>query len=165
MPDEKRVTKPQTSQADFPRPDAERTAHGAPAHEESQGGTQADDRRHGYSQESGYQSSGGPPSAGAQRAAENVGSPSASEPTGTSQPKGSISTLTDEQIRDEIHQRLVQEAEEGSSGRLVVVEVGDGMVTLKGEVPDEREIAHLVAVVSSIRAVRGVKQEFRVAKS
>jgi len=44
---------------DFNKPDAEQAAQGSPAHERSGGSRQHDDARHGYSQDSGYQSSGG----------------------------------------------------------------------------------------------------------
>jgi len=53
---------PKQSATDFERPDSEQATEGAPAHE--QGGTAGlshpgDDAKHGYSQDSGYQSSGG----------------------------------------------------------------------------------------------------------
>jgi hypothetical protein len=57
------------------KPDAERVKHGAPEHEEptqgdSPSAEDARDEAHGFSQESGYASSGGPPNARQQAEAE-----------------------------------------------------------------------------------------------
>jgi competence ComEA-like helix-hairpin-helix protein len=52
---------PNKSKTDFPRPDRETTAQGAPPHERASaaGEKAADDRAHGFSQDSGYAASGG----------------------------------------------------------------------------------------------------------
>src|SRR6478672_5360106 len=60
---------PIKSKTDFQRPDRETTAQGAPPHERAAAGAsasakEADDRAHGFSQDSGYASSGGNPEAG-----------------------------------------------------------------------------------------------------
>lgn len=52
---------PNKSKTDFSRPDRQTTAHGAPPHEQASvaGEKVADDRAHGFSQDSGYPASGG----------------------------------------------------------------------------------------------------------
>jgi len=56
--------RPQQASTRFEKPDSEQAAAGAPAHEQSgsarkDSSSRQDDVRHGYSQDSGYQGSGG----------------------------------------------------------------------------------------------------------
>jgi len=64
--------RPKQAATRFEKPDSEQAAAGAPAHEQSGSSRNAstsrhDDERHGYSQDSGYQSSGGDAHEGEER--------------------------------------------------------------------------------------------------
>lgn len=138
--------------SDFPRPDAEQTSHGAPPHEqERESGeheaAKRNDEAHGYSQDSGYQGSGGSPQSTART---NV------VETRTKKP-GNGHAHSDEQIRTHIQQRLLKERAPRASHLLV--SVGQGVVTLRGEVEDEAERKRLTDIVRGVGSVRELRDE------
>jgi BON domain len=143
--------------SDFPRPDAKQTAHGAPPHEQKPGAKPEDadnqsadeqnDEAHGYSQDSGYAGSGG-------YAAEREAATATQ--THTKKP-GNGHTHSDEQIRTQIKQRLSKERAPRASHLLV--SVGEGVVTLSGEVDDESERKRLTDIVRGVGSVRELHDE------
>jgi hypothetical protein len=139
--------------SDFPRPDAEQASQGAPTHEderERESGeheaTTQNDEAHGYTQDSGYQGSGGHESS---QARANV--------TVTRTKTGNGHTHSDEQIRTHIQQRLLRERAPRASNLLV--SVGQGVVTLRGEVDDEAERKRLTDLVRGVSSVRELHDE------
>jgi osmotically-inducible protein OsmY len=70
---------------------------------------------------------------------------------------GNGHTHSDEQIRAQIEQRLSKERAPRASHLLV--SVGQGVVTLRGEVDDEIERNRLSEIVRSIGAVRELHDE------
>jgi osmotically-inducible protein OsmY len=146
-------SEPPARRSDFPRPDAEQVKEGAPAHEHERESGEHDaaghsDEAHGYSQDSGYQGSGGYRSSG--DAAANV------VETRTQKP-GNGHTHSDEQIRAHIQQRLLKER--APRARHLLVSVGQGVVTLSGEVDDEAERRRLTDLVRGVGSVREVHDE------
>jgi osmotically-inducible protein OsmY len=146
--------------SEFPRPDAKQAAEGAPPHEQKPGAQPKDadnqnadnadkqnDEAHGYSQDSGYAGSGG-------YAAEREAATDAQ--THTKKP-GNGHTHSDEQIRAHIKQRLQKERAPRASHLLV--SVGEGVVTLSGEVDDESERKRLTDIVRGVGSVRELHDE------
>jgi osmotically-inducible protein OsmY len=138
--------------SDFPRPDVEQTKEGAPAHERESGEHEAaskvdareqdNDQAHGHSQDSGYLGSG------EARAAVTE--------TRTQKP-GNGHAHSDEQIRSHIQQRLLKE--QAPRARHLLVSVGQGVVTLRGEVDDEAERKRLTDLVRGVGSVRELHDE------
>jgi len=63
---------------------------------------------------------------------------------------------TDEQIRADVHQVLLEKG--GDVGKGVAISVGDGIVTLSGKVgsqDDQKRVEQLVRSVPSVKEVRG----------
>lgn len=160
---------------DFDKPDAETAAQGAPAHEHegSTSGAQepsdvrANDEKHGYSQDSGYSSSGGRAAAGSDRVSREAprpehGGSEGQDGNGTRSGNGHGDGFgtSDEQIRKELQQRLTREG--GTRGSRLLISIGDGIVTLKGEVTSPAEQRRLVDIVRSVPSVREVRQELHV---
>jgi osmotically-inducible protein OsmY len=144
----------------FAKPDAERTAQGAPPHEQAHGDeppsendVKSNDREHGYSQDSGYASSGGAaaPSAEPENAEQ--------APARVSQ-RGNGGGSSDGQIGSDVRQRLMA-APPPRGGRLLV-SVGDGVVTLSGEVDDQIERERLLDLVRDVDSVRDVRDRLQV---
>jgi osmotically-inducible protein OsmY len=137
---------------DFPRPDAEQADEGTPAHEQEQSAdpkraASKNDDAHGFSQDSGYQGSGG------------YAKPNARSVTMETKAKkpGNGHTHSDEQIRSQLQQRLSKERAPRASHLLV--SVGQGVVTLRGEVDDELERKRLTDIVRGIGSVRELHDE------
>jgi hypothetical protein len=124
---------------DFPKPDAQQAAHGQPAFEAAHQ-TQQRDKAHGYTQDSGYATSGGPPAE-----------------TSTASGNAQEARPTDEQIRQRVHERLTQQSFIADAS--LTVSVADGIVTLAGEVPTEIERGEITELVRTIPAVRHVRSE------
>lgn len=138
---------------DFPRPDSEQAREGAPPHEHERGAEHKDadnqnDRAHGYSQDSGYQGAGGyvAPGEDEQKPAQ----------THTQRP-GNGHTHTDQEISVQIQRRLSRER--APRAQKLMVSVGQGVVTLRGEVADETERKRLTDIVRSVGAVRELRDE------
>src|SRR4051812_33657121 len=66
---------------------------------------------------------------------------------------------TDEQIRADVHEALRGEADKDPAG--VSVSVGDGIVTLRGQIADEGERRRLAELVRAVPSVKDVKDELR----
>lgn len=141
----------------FPRPDTATTAQGAPAHEQEHGdepptpheATQ-NDRAHGYSQDAGFQGSGGyvPKAAESEVADGERANP------------GDGFGHSDAQIGRDVQRCLMgQPAPRG--GRLLV-SVGDGIVTLSGVVMDQAERSRLIDLVRGVASVREVRDHLTV---
>lgn len=137
--------------SDFPRPDAEQARKGAPEHEHEPGddpeSAERNDDAHGYSQDSGYGGSGG----------YATGEARGTEPIVEREKPGNGHTHTDEQIRSHIQQRLSRERAPRASHLLV--SVGQGVVTLRGEVDDEAERRRLTELVRGVDSVRELHDE------
>lgn len=138
---------------DFPRPDAKQVEKGAPPHEQAKGASdekaaKQNDDAHGYSQDGGYQGSGG--HAVGEDAEE-------SEPVATRKKPGNGHTHSDEVIRSHIQQRLTKERAPRASR--LIVSVGEGVVTLRGEVDDEIERRRLLDMVREVPSVRELRDE------
>jgi hypothetical protein len=137
--------------SDFPRPDAEQARQGAPEHEEEPGddaeSAEQNDDAHGYTQDSGYAGSGG------YAADEKQGD----APIVRTEKPGNGHTHSDEQIRSHIQQRLSKERAPRASHLLV--RVGEGIVTLRGEVDDEAERRRLIDMVRGVSSVRELHDE------
>jgi hypothetical protein len=145
----------------FARPDAETAAEGAPAHEQEQGAgppaagdVKDNDRAHGYSQDSGYQGSGGYTAKPAEP--DNDGAPK----RGNGHSNGNGHAHTDAQIGKDVQKHLLGQPAP-RAGRLLV-SVGDGVVTLSGEVDSEAERTRLMDLVRSVPSVREVRDELSV---
>jgi osmotically-inducible protein OsmY len=65
---------------------------------------------------------------------------------------------TDEQIRADVHERLMDD----TSARHLSVSVQDGVVELGGDVASEAERQRLMSVVAAIPSVRGVENRLCV---
>jgi osmotically-inducible protein OsmY len=65
---------------------------------------------------------------------------------------------TDEQIRADVHERLVDEA----TARMLSVSVQNGVVALGGDVDSEPDRLRLLAIVRAIPSVKGVEDRLRV---
>lgn len=137
--------------SDFPRPDAEQARQGAPEHEHKPGddaeSAEQNDEAHGYTQDSGYSSSGG-------YVAEDA---RGTTPSVRAQNPGNGHTHSDEQIRSHIQARLSTERAPRASHLLV--SVGQGIVTLRGEVDDEAERTRLTELVRGVASVRELHDE------
>jgi hypothetical protein len=146
---------PSDRQASPSRPDAEQAKEGAPPHEEAKGpsqkrATQQNDKAHGHSQDSGYGSSGGYGGKGGDERRDRIAE---FRTAGT----GNGHTHTDYEIRSEIQTRLSRERAPRASRLLV--SVGQGIVTLSGEVDDEFERKRLTDIVRDVGAVRELRDE------
>ncbi len=131
------------------RPDAERADAGQ-APFEAQASRHESDRAHGYSQDSGYASSGGKPAEGS---AESSGPKAFASPA---------TPTTDEQIRQRVHERLTQN--DGIlAGDQITIDVEDGIVTLHGEVHNEIQRGELKELISTIPNVRELRSELKLA--
>jgi hypothetical protein len=143
------------AESGLPRPDAEQADQGAPAHEQERGEGAADKQRaanqnddaHGHSQDSGYQGSGG---------YETKEQSARAMRTQVAKP-GNGHTHSDEQIRTQLEQRLSKERAPRASH--LVVSVGQGVVTLRGEVDDEIERKRLTDIVRGVDEVRELHDE------
>lgn len=142
----------------FVRPDAETAAEGGPAHEQPHdagppgpGAVKDNDRAHGYSQDSGYQGSGG--------YSEKPAEASAVQPVGRTG-TGNGHAHSDAEIGREVQQHLLGQPAP-RAGRLLV-SVGDGVVTLSGEVESEAERSRLLELVRSVPSVREVRDQLSV---
>jgi hypothetical protein len=138
--------------SDFPRPDAEQARKGAPEHEQKPGddaeSAEQNDDAHGYTQDSGYRGSGGYSDEEESRG---------KTPIVRTQKPGNGHTHSDEQIRSHIQQRLAKERAPRASHLLV--SVGQGIVTLSGEVDDEAERRRLTDLVRDVASVRELHDE------
>ena len=67
---------------------------------------------------------------------------------------------TDEQIGRAVQMRLL--AEPAARATRLLISVGDGIVTLVGEVDDERERSRLLDLVHQVESVREVRDELTV---
>lgn len=147
----------------FPRPDAATTAQGAPAHEQeheddppTEREVKRNDRAHGYSQDSGFQGSGGYAHKTAEATADDP-------PRSRGHSNGDGFGHTDAQIGRDVQQCLLgQPAPRG--GRLLV-SVGDGIVTLSGVVMDQAERRRLLELVRGVASVREVRDQLTVIPS
>ena len=145
----------------FERPDADTAAEGGPTHEQHDaeekpdaGASSRDDRAHGYSQDSGYQGSGG-----YTWPAEERGD----APGNTSvqvRRSGNGHAASDREIGSDVQRRLLGQPAP-RAGRLLI-SVGDGVVTLSGEVDDEVERDRLLALVREVPSVREVRDHLRI---
>ena len=137
--------------SDFPRPDAEQARKGAPEHEQEPGddpdSAEQNDDAHGYTQDSGYRGSGG----------YTTDEARGKQPEVRTEKPGNGHTHSDEQIRSHIQQRLAKERAPRASHLLV--SVGQGVVTLRGEVDDEAERKRLTDLVRDIDSVRELQDE------
>lgn len=142
----------------FVRPDEATAAQGGPTHEHKQGeepeapeAADDNDRAHGYTQDSGYQASGGYP-AEAKSASETLAQP---------RPRsGNGHAHSDSQIGSDVQRRLLAEATPRAARLLV--RVGDGIVTLSGEVDDDNERERLLSLVRGVESVREVRDQMIV---
>ena len=149
-----RVPQPR-AESGFPRPDAEQADEGAPPHEQERGDGVADKKRaanhnddaHGHSQDSGYQGSGGYET---EEESVRVMRMRVAKP-------GNGHTHSDEQIRTQLERRLSKERAPRASH--LVVSVGQGVVTLRGEVDDEIERKRLTDIVRGVGEVRELHDE------
>jgi osmotically-inducible protein OsmY len=137
--------------SDFPRSDANQTIADAPPHEQAKAAAQEpanqNDETHGVSQDDSHESSGEYTEDKQERGVVE---------TSTKQP-GNGHTHSDEQIRTEIQQRLSKERAPRASHLLV--SVGEGVVTLRGQVDDELERKRLTDIVRAVGAVRELHDE------
>lgn len=125
----------ETPDRNIERPDAKTTAHGAPVHErvlkaEPSEHDAPNDSAHGFSQDSGYASSGG--------------SAVKDEPR---------KAASDEFIRAEVAQRLAND------GFTYEVQVGDGIVVLSGTGSGEQEQQKLRVRLRQVAGVREIRFE------
>ena len=67
---------------------------------------------------------------------------------------------TDEQIRADVHQKLMRLRE--TPARNLIIEVSDGAVTLRGHVESEAQRANLEKVVRSVRSVHELHDRLQV---
>lgn len=155
------VEKPDSSppsREKFVRPDASTAAQGGPAHEQEHGAgaptpeaADENDRAHGYSQDSGYQGSGG--------YVADAAEPT-EEPVKPQRKEGNGHAHSDAEIGNDVQRRLLGERAP-RSGRLLV-SVGDGAVTLSGEVDDESQRERLLGLVRTVPSVREVRDQLVV---
>ena len=66
---------------------------------------------------------------------------------------------TDEQIRADVHERLVDEG----TAQALNLSVEDGIVALRGEVASDSDRLRLVAIVRAVPSVKHVDDQLRVA--
>lgn len=66
---------------------------------------------------------------------------------------------TDEQIRADVHEALRGEADQPPAG--VSVSVGDGIVTLSGQIEDAGERRRLAELVRAVPSVKDVRDQLR----
>ncbi len=132
---------------DLPRPDAEQARKAAPEHEQEPGddaeSAEQNDDSHGYTQDSG----------GYAKTDEASGM----KPIVQTIKPGNGHTHSDEQIRTHIQRRLAGERAPRASHLLV--SVGEGVVTLRGEVDDEAERQRLTELVRGVDSVRELHDE------
>lgn len=154
---EKRPSSPPSAER-FVRPDATTAAQGGPTHEHKQGeepeapeAAEENDRAHGYTQDSGYQASGGY-AAEAKGTSETVVQPSPRSGNGHAH--------SDSEIGADVQRRLLAEATPRAAR--LMVRVGDGIVTLSGEVDDENERERLLGLVRGVASVREVRDQLIV---
>jgi hypothetical protein len=150
----------------FPKPDAVVAERGAPTHEQAHGkqppsasAANSNDRAHGYTQDSGYPSSGGQ----VVEAAERGEAEGRDAPPHAVVGSGNGHASTDAEIGSAVRQRLTSEPPP-RSGRLLVT-VGDGVVTLSGEVDDQIERDRLLNLVRDVGSVREVRDRLQVRKA
>ena len=67
---------------------------------------------------------------------------------------------TDEQIRADVHQLLLESGESG--GPTLSVSVGDGIVTLSGEVATQEDRQRVAELVRSVPSVKDVLDQMQV---
>ncbi len=135
------------------RPDADRAAEGQATFDAPDPDTtHARDRAHGFSQDSGYASSGGKPKEAPTQKSSHSPS-SAADST----------SATDEQIRQRVHERLTQNAI--LQGDQVTISVQDGIVTLQGEVRNEIQRGELKELLGSIPSVKELRSELRLVRN
>lgn len=141
----------------FPRPDAETAAQGGPTHEQDHADESADpeeadsdDRAHGYSQDSGYQGSGGYTWPAEERGGTTV----------QIRRGGNGHAASDRQIGSDVQRRLLGQPAP-RAGRLLI-SVGEGVVTLSGEVDDQIERDRLLGLVREVSSVREVRDQLTV---
>jgi hypothetical protein len=165
---------------DFDRPDADRAAHGPAPHEDrarsatdgrdgrakNEGPTRnaTNDAEHGYSQDSGYSGSGGPggPADSSDRVSREGPRDEGPQELANQAKKRDGHGSSDEQIRSDLQQRLTME---GTRGSRLLISIGDGIVTLKGEVTSPAEQRRLVEIVRRVPSVREVREELRIRSS
>jgi len=151
----------------FARPDAETAAEGGPAHEQEHDAgppgasdVKDNDRAHGYSQDSGYQGSGGYTAKPAEPDNDTTPKSGSGHSDGSGHSNGNGHAHTDAQIGKDVQKRLLGQPAP-RAGRLLV-SVGDGVVTLSGEVDSEAERRRLTDLVRSVPSVREVRDELSV---
>lgn len=66
---------------------------------------------------------------------------------------------TDEQIRADVHERLIDEGH----AHALTLRVEDGVVAVAGEVASEPERLRLVAIIRAVPSVKHVEDQLRVA--
>ncbi|MFT3924980.1 MAG: BON domain-containing protein [Myxococcales bacterium] len=68
---------------------------------------------------------------------------------------------SDEQIREAVHERLVQLPFQGETPTLEV-RVADGIVTLRGEVPGQTERQQITEMIRGLNVAKSVRDELKV---